>query len=275
MGSSVASPSPAPPIRVAAKPRMSRVVGSMSRGFFEEVLKKVADSRGYLIVCKTDLMLDIADCIALWDHVGVGTNGLNRIKQAKEALVLILKNPILPSSIKNKVSLSGKKYVILPQVVEVSCSITQRSSRREMRSFFTVSIPGNYWRKWCAFDRWWRLGRFLWILQLTPHGRCGNGNRQVGYGFDPDNSCLQSQERKCIDICSNYGLSFGPNGGIILQRNCNVWVATISCQWDNIVSFWQLLSKSSGVLSIWEESYMLNLCFHAGTARKEIIWETL
>ena len=44
---------------------ITEVVGSMLRGFFEEVLKKVADSRGYLIVCKADLMMEIADCIAL------------------------------------------------------------------------------------------------------------------------------------------------------------------------------------------------------------------
>ena len=53
-------------------------------------------------------MMEIADCIALRDYVGVGTNGLNRIKQAIEALVPVLKNLLLPLSIKNKVSLSNK-----------------------------------------------------------------------------------------------------------------------------------------------------------------------
>ena len=55
---------------------ISAVVDSMSREFCEDVLKKVANSRGYLIVCKADLMLEIADCIALRDYVDVGTNGL-------------------------------------------------------------------------------------------------------------------------------------------------------------------------------------------------------
>ena len=52
------------------------VVDSMSCEFFEEVLKKVANSREYLIVCKADLMLEITDCIVLRDYVDIGTNGL-------------------------------------------------------------------------------------------------------------------------------------------------------------------------------------------------------
>ena len=104
---------------------ITEVVGFTLRGFFEEILKKIADSRRYLIVCKDNLMLEIADCIALRDRVGVGINGLNRIKQAIEALVPVLKNLILPPSTKNKVSLSDKKGVILPRVVEISCKITQ------------------------------------------------------------------------------------------------------------------------------------------------------
>ena len=43
-------------------------------------------------------MMEIADCIALRDYVGVGTNGLNRIKQAIEALVPVLKNLLLLDS---------------------------------------------------------------------------------------------------------------------------------------------------------------------------------
>ena len=86
-------------------------------------------------------MLETANCIALRDYVGVGTNDLNRIKQAIEALVPVLKNVLPPPSIKNKASLSYNQGVILPRVVEVSCSITQRSSRREMRPFFYCEYP--------------------------------------------------------------------------------------------------------------------------------------
>ena len=103
--------------------------------------QKVSVSRRYPIVCKDELRLEIADCIALQDYVGVGTNGLNRFKQAIEALVPVLKNQLLPSSIIGKVSLYGKKSVNLPQVVEVSCSITQRSSHREMSPFFCCEYP--------------------------------------------------------------------------------------------------------------------------------------
>ena len=97
---------------------VNSLVDDLSFGHFGDIMKHVAEDRGYLVLDKNKLMLSVANCIALRDYFGVANNGLQRLKQSIEALAPVLKGLLLPPNVHNKVGLVEKKGVILPCVVE-------------------------------------------------------------------------------------------------------------------------------------------------------------
>ena len=75
------------------------LVAHISKKHFGLVLNMIAHRSGLLIVDHCELLLSVAQCVVLRDHVGTGTNGLYQLKQALEALLPILKGLLLPSNI--------------------------------------------------------------------------------------------------------------------------------------------------------------------------------
>ena len=121
---------------------VNQVVEDLTLGSFGEVMTKLAESRGYLLLKKNELVLTVSDCIALRDWTGVANNGLHRMKQAIESLRPVLRGLLLPSCIRNKVRIEERRGVILPRVVEVSCTLTRKGNLEGMRSFIYVEYPG-------------------------------------------------------------------------------------------------------------------------------------
>ena len=60
---------------------VNSLVDDLSFGHFGDIMKRVAEDRGYLVLDKNKLMLSVANCIGLCDYVGVANNGLQRLKQ--------------------------------------------------------------------------------------------------------------------------------------------------------------------------------------------------
>ena len=73
---------------------------------------------------------------------GVANNGLHRIKQAIKSLRPVLRGVLLPPSIRNRVRIEERRGVILPRVVEVSCTLSRKGNTQGMRSFIYVEYPG-------------------------------------------------------------------------------------------------------------------------------------
>jgi hypothetical protein len=65
-----------------------------------ELLRSLAKKHGVLFAKQSDFELSVAQSMAVRDHVGTGTNGLARIKQAIELFCPALKGILLPSTIR-------------------------------------------------------------------------------------------------------------------------------------------------------------------------------
>ena len=57
---------------------------------FQTVLNMIARKNGYVLIKQTSMLLSVSACIAVCDHIGLGTNGLHRMKQVLETLVPLL-----------------------------------------------------------------------------------------------------------------------------------------------------------------------------------------
>ena len=100
------------------------LVGSVSKEHFGSILKMIGHRSGFIVVDHGELMLSVAQCVAIRDHIGTGSNGLYRLKQALEALLPVLKGLLIPPNIRNKMTIKEREGVVPSRVAEVNCTIT-------------------------------------------------------------------------------------------------------------------------------------------------------
>ena len=117
------------------------LVGSVSKEHFGSILKMIGHRSGFIIADHGELMLSVAQCVAIRDHIGTGSNGLYRLKQGLEALVPVLKGLLIPSNIRNKMTLKEREGVVPSRVVEVNCTITRKGNRRGMCTYYYCEYP--------------------------------------------------------------------------------------------------------------------------------------
>ena len=102
----------------------------------------IARKNGYVLIKQASMLLSVSACIAVRDHIGIGTNGLHRLKQALEALVPFLKGMLIPASITKKVSLAERTCVIPCRVYEMNCLLNKKLNKRNMCTFFFCENTG-------------------------------------------------------------------------------------------------------------------------------------
>ena len=95
----------------------------LSKSQMTYILSIIARNHGFTLIDETSLVLSVADCIAVRDHVGLGNNGLHCLKQAIEALVPFLKGILISPSIINKVACEERTGVIPCRVYEMNCLV--------------------------------------------------------------------------------------------------------------------------------------------------------
>ena len=116
-------------------------LGRLTMDHVGTILRFIAESTGYLVVSHDDLQLTIAQCVALRDHVGTGTNGLYRLKQALEIFLPILKGLIIPPSIRKSISIMERQGFVPSRVIEVNYTITHKGNRRGMCTYYYCEHP--------------------------------------------------------------------------------------------------------------------------------------
>ena len=108
------------------------------------VLNQMAKKHGYLLVAKDEAQFSASQLIAIRDHVGTGTNGMYRVKQAVEALSdPILKGFFFPPNIRKLISEEEKKGVVPVKCVELNCFVTKKGNRQNMCTFNWIVKPGH------------------------------------------------------------------------------------------------------------------------------------
>ena len=136
-----------------AKPRSRRVwmkkkvrlllndVGAHSDEIVVELLRGLAKKQGMLFAKRSDLQLSVAQSMAIRDHVGTGTNGLYRIKQAIEFYCPALKGILLPPNIRRHISIMERDGVVPSKIVQVCCTVNKKGNKRGMNTFYYCSCP--------------------------------------------------------------------------------------------------------------------------------------
>ena len=84
-----------------------------------QMLKALGRKLGLFFAKHDELQMSVAESVVLRDHVGTGTNGLYRMKQAIEFFCPALKGFILPTNIRRHVSLMERDGVIPSRLVQV------------------------------------------------------------------------------------------------------------------------------------------------------------
>ena len=106
-----------------------------------EILHIIAKKHGMLFAHQSDFELSVAQSMAVRDHVGTGTNGLARIKQAIELFCPALKGILLPSNIRRHVSIMERDGVVPSKIVQVCCTVNKKGNKRAMNTFYYCSRP--------------------------------------------------------------------------------------------------------------------------------------
>ena len=106
-----------------------------------ELLRAIAKKQGMLFAKRSDFELSVAQSMAVRDHVGAGTNGLARIKQAIELFCPGLKGVLLPSNIRRHVSIMERDGVVPSKIVQVCCTVNKKGNKRGMNTFYYCSRP--------------------------------------------------------------------------------------------------------------------------------------
>ena len=73
--------------------------GGHGQDLVVELLKMLARKEGMMFAKKSDFQLSVAQSLVLRDHVGTGTNGVYRMKQALKIFCPALKGIVLPPNI--------------------------------------------------------------------------------------------------------------------------------------------------------------------------------
>ena len=111
------------------------LVGLVPKEHFRCILKMIAHRSRFLIVDHNELLRSVAQCAAMRDHVGTGTNSVYRLKQAIKALLLVLKGLLLQPNIKLLFPKKEQEEVVPSRVFEVNFRITQKRNMRGMCSY--------------------------------------------------------------------------------------------------------------------------------------------
>ena len=111
-------------------------MGSVSKEHFGSILKMIRHSSCFIVVDQRELMLSVAQCVVIGDHIGTGSNGLYRLKQALEALLPVLKGLLIPPNIRNKMTIKEPEGVVPSRVAEVNNTITQKGNRRGLCTYY-------------------------------------------------------------------------------------------------------------------------------------------
>ena len=108
------------------------------------VLNQLANRHGYLLVDQTTSQFTASQLVSIRDHVGTGTNGMYRMKQAFEAHSdPTLKGVFFPPSIRKIISEEEKKGVVPVKFVELNCAVTKKGNRRNMCTFSWIVNPAH------------------------------------------------------------------------------------------------------------------------------------
>ena len=75
--------------------KLMKLVGCTSKENIGSILKVIAEKSGLLILDHDELLLSVAQHVAVSDHVGTDTNSIYQLKQAIEALLPVLKGLLL------------------------------------------------------------------------------------------------------------------------------------------------------------------------------------
>ena len=164
----------------------------LSKTKMTTILAIIARKHGFALIEEASLLLSVADCIAVRDHVGLGNNGLHRLKQAIEALVPFLKGILIPPSIINKVACEERSGVIPCRVYEMNCLLNKKLNKRNMCTFF-----------FCE-----NVGQLLADMQRSTFKA----------GEHEDSVTFSSMENKLI---SSIGIDKGGNNLLATMRDCN------------------------------------------------------
>ena len=116
-------------------------VGDHSEEVVIELLRALAKKQDMVFAKKSDLQLSVAQSMVLRDHVGTGTNGLYRLKQALEVLCPALKGIVLPPNIwrhVNKMEIDG---IVPPFIVQVWCTANKKGNKKAINTFYYCSRP--------------------------------------------------------------------------------------------------------------------------------------
>ena len=115
----------------------------LSKSKNHTVLNMIACQNGYVLIEQATMLLSVSKCIVIRDHVGLGTNGIHRLKQALEALVPFLKGMLIPPLIINTVSLAERTSIYPCRVYEMNCLINKKLNSQSMCTFFFCENQGS------------------------------------------------------------------------------------------------------------------------------------
>ena len=114
---------------------MIDLAGYVLREHVGRLLKMIGHISGFFIVDYGELLLSVAQCVAIRDHIRTSSNSLYQLKQALEGLLLVLKDLLIPPNIQNKVLEKEREGVVPSWVVEVSCTISRKGNCIRMYTY--------------------------------------------------------------------------------------------------------------------------------------------
>jgi hypothetical protein len=124
--------------------RVSQMLGEVEgwdQDLVIQMLKALGRKLGLFFAKHDELQMSVATSVVLRDHVGTGTNGLYRMKQAIEFFCPALKGFILPTNIRWHVSLMERDGVIPSRIVQVCCTATKKGNKKTFCTFYYCTHP--------------------------------------------------------------------------------------------------------------------------------------
>ena len=232
------------------------LVGSVSKEHFGSILKMIGHRSGFIVVDHGELMLSVAQCVAIRDHIGTGSNGLYRLKQALEALLPVLKGLLIPPNIRNKMSIKEREGVVPLWVAEVNCTITQKGNRRGMCTYYYCEYPAQLIAN--MIRRMFLDGAYEESFSFSSL----NDKLVVAIGIDKSDKDLVGTMRICNRKKGNSGLQ--------VQAFACLEGPVAECYANEILTFGNAMYPTCQTLQHLEDDFYFVLIFSASVDKKRL-----
>ena len=120
----------------------SDVLKGLSKQHKEQVIQKVADNSGCLLIKYEDLEFSDEEIVVMRNYINVSTNAMYRLKQVLEVLWPELRGKLIPAKIRVILQELENNGVVPAITKRIELQVSGDETKRAMRTYYYVSNPG-------------------------------------------------------------------------------------------------------------------------------------